>query len=162
MTLERETAMSEVVARIDDFGRPAWIVLMVLGFIVFWPIGLAILAYIIWSGRMGCSPRYGDMQQWRDRAAERWERKRERWERHARRWGSQRSGLRQTGNHAFDEYRDDALRKLEEEAGEFRSFLERLRSARDRAEFDQFINERRNPPAGPAEGPQGPAPQPQS
>ena len=61
--------MSEVVARIDDFGRPAWLVLMVLGFIVFWPIGLAVLAYIIWSGRMGCSARYGDMQDWRDRAA---------------------------------------------------------------------------------------------
>ena len=46
-------AMSEVVARIDDFGRPAWIALMVLGFIVFWPIGLAILAYLLWSGRDG-------------------------------------------------------------------------------------------------------------
>jgi hypothetical protein len=107
------------------------------------------------------------MQQWRDRAAERWERKRERWERHARRWGGpNRGGLRQTGNRAFDEYRDDALRKLEEEAGEFRSFLERLRSARDRAEFDEFMNERRNRPAGepggPSEAPQGPAPQPQS
>ena len=85
--------MSEVVARIDDFGRPAWIALMVLGFIVFWPIGLAILAYIIWSGRMGCSARYGDMQQWRDRAADRWERKRERWERKMQRWGGHGSGL---------------------------------------------------------------------
>ena len=46
--------MSDVVARIDDLGRPAWIALMVIGFIVFWPIGLAILAYLIWSGRMGC------------------------------------------------------------------------------------------------------------
>jgi len=45
--------MSGVIARIDDFGKPAWIVLMVLGFVVYWPIGLAILAYIIWSGRMG-------------------------------------------------------------------------------------------------------------
>ena len=47
-------AMSNVAARIDDFGRPVWIALMVIGFIVFWPIGLAILAYLIWSGRMGC------------------------------------------------------------------------------------------------------------
>jgi hypothetical protein len=38
--------MTDVVARIDDFGRPAWIALMVIGFIVFWPIGLAILAYL--------------------------------------------------------------------------------------------------------------------
>ena len=156
--------MTEVVARIDDFGRPAWIALMVLGFIVFWPIGLAILAYIIWSGRMGCSPRYGDMQQWRDRAAERWERKRERWERRMQRWGGPggQGGFAPSGNRAFDEYRSEALRKLEEEQAEFRAFLERLRMAKDRAEFDEFMNDRRNRPAGPAEGQQGPAPQPQS
>jgi hypothetical protein len=159
--------MTEVVARIDDFGRPAWIALMVLGFIVFWPIGLAILAYIIWSGRMGCSPRYGDMQQWRDRAAERWERKRERWERRMQRWGGPgapwgHGGFAPSGNRAFDEYRSEALRKLEEEQAEFRAFLERLRMAKDRAEFDEFMNDRRNRPAGPAEGEQGPAPQPQS
>ena len=131
--------MSEVVARIDDFGRPTWIALMVIGFIVFWPIGLAILAYLIWSGRMGCG-RYGDMQHWRERAAERWDRKRERWER---KWGHP-PGLRPNGNRAFDEYRDGALRRLEEEANEFRGFLERLRMAKDRAEFDDFMRERRN------------------
>jgi hypothetical protein len=154
--------MSEVVARIDDFGRPAWIALMVIGFIVFWPIGLAILAYIIWSGRMGCSARYGDMQQWRDRASERWERKRERWERRMQRWGgghgSGLGGFAPSGNRAFDEYRSEALRKLEEEAAEFRAFLERLRMAKDRAEFDEFMNERRDRPAGSGEGPQEPAP----
>jgi hypothetical protein len=158
--------MSGVVARIDDFGRPAWLALMVLGFIVFWPIGLAILAYIIWSGRMGCGGRYGDMQDWRDRAATRWERKRERLERHmghwAGRWGGHRRGpFRETGNRAFDEYRMEALHKLEEEAREFREFLERLRMARDRAEFDEYMRERRNRPSGPEEGSQGPAPQPQ-
>ena len=154
--------MSEVVARIDDFGRPAWIALMVLGFIVFWPIGLAILAYIIWSGRMGCSARYGDMQQWRDRAAERWERKRERWERRMQRWhGSGLGGFAPSGNRAFDEYREQALSKLEAEAAEFREFLERLRMAKDRSEFDEFMKERRNRPSG--EGPQDQTPpQPQS
>jgi Protein of unknown function (DUF2852) len=153
--------MSEVVARIDDFGRPAWIALMVIGFIVFWPIGLAILAYIIWSGRMGCSARYGDMQQWRDRTAERWERKRERWERKMQRWGGHGSGLGSfapSGNRAFDEYRSEALRKLEEEAEEFRAFLERLRMAKDRAEFDEFMKERRDRPAGSGESPQDPPP----
>jgi Protein of unknown function (DUF2852) len=153
--------MSEVVARIDDFGRPAWIVLMVLGFIVFWPIGLAILAYILWSGRMGCSARYGDMQHWRDRASERWERKRERWERHMQRWGGHhRAGMRPTGNRAFDEYRSEALRKLEDEAEQFRDFLQRLRMAKDRQEFDEFINDRRNRPAGPDEGPRNEDPAP--
>jgi len=154
--------MFQVIARIDDFGKLAWLALMVLGFIVFWPIGLAILAYIIWSGRMGCSPRYSDMQDWRNRAAERWERKRERWERHMQRWGHYRGGLAQTGNRAFDEYREEALRKLEEEANDFRAFLERLRMAKDRAEFDEYMRGRRSPPpAGPAEGPRGPAAQPQ-
>ncbi len=153
--------MSEVVARIDDFGRPAWLVLMVLGFIVFWPIGLAVLAYIIWSGRMGCSARYGDVQEWRGRAQARWERKRERWERHMQRWGG-RHGFAPSGNRAFDEYRSGALRKLEEEAAEFREFLERLRMAKDRSEFDAFMNDRRNRPAGSGEGSQDPNPQPQS
>jgi hypothetical protein len=149
--------MSEVVARIDDFGRPAWIVLMVLGFIVFWPIGLAILAYLLWSGRMGCGRH--DIEHWRERAAERWERKRERWER---RCGGHHHGLRPSGNRAFDEYREAALRRLEDEAKEFREFLERLRMAKDRAEFDDFMRERRNRP-DPGPGPaQGPEPQPQA
>lgn len=82
-----------------------------------------------------------------------------------RRWGGPHGGsLRSTGNRAFDEYRADALRKLEEEADEFRAFLERLRMARDRAEFDEYMRERRNRPSGPsgpAEGPQDPTPQPQ-
>ena len=154
--------MSDVVARIDDFGRPAWLILMVLGFIVFWPLGLAILAYIIWSGRMGCSARYGDVQEWRDRASARWERKRERWERRMSRWGGPGGGhFRQTGNRAFDEYREEALRRLEQEATEFSAFLERLRMAKDRAEFDEFMRDRRNRPAGTDEGSRGPEPQPQ-
>jgi Protein of unknown function (DUF2852) len=170
--------MHGVIARIDDFGRPAWIVLMVLGFIVYWPIGLAVLAYIIWSGRMGfgCGWRShrGDIDEWRtraiervNRAAEHWERRRahlqERMQRHGGRGGHRRHGLHETGNRAFDEYRADALRKLEEEANEFRAFLERLRMARDRAEFDEYMKERRNRPAGgPAEGPtEGPQAPPQ-
>jgi hypothetical protein len=151
-------AMSEVVARIDDFGRPAWIALMVLGFIVFWPIGLAILAYLLWSGRMGCGRH--DIEHWRERATERWERRRERWERRMQgHWGGG-AGMRPSGNRAFDEYREEALRRLEDEAKEFRSFLERLRMAKDRAEFDDFMRERRDR-QGPAQGSE-PQPQPQS
>jgi hypothetical protein len=136
--------MSDVVARIDDFGKPAWIALMVLGFIVFWPLGLAMLAYIIWSGRMAGCGRHGDIEAWRDRATERWERKRERWEAKMQRWGGQGGGplLRPSGNRAFDEYREEALRRLEDEANEFRDFLSRLRMAKDRAEFDEFMRDR--------------------
>jgi hypothetical protein len=52
-----------------------------------------------------------------------------------------------SGNHAFDEYRSDTLRRLEEEQREFRGFLERLRFAKDKTEFDAFMAERRNRPA---------------
>ena len=34
--------------------KPAWIALVVIGFIVFWPVGLALLVYLKWSGRMFC------------------------------------------------------------------------------------------------------------
>ena len=43
-------------------------------------------------------------------------------------------------------------RRLEEEVTEFRSFLERLRAAKDRAEFDEFMRERRNRQAGSGQG----------
>jgi Protein of unknown function (DUF2852) len=50
---------------------------------------------------------------------------------------------RQSGNRAFDEYRQETLRRLEEEQREFQEFLTRLRRAKDKAEFDQFMAERR-------------------
>ena len=59
-------------------------------------------------------------------------------------WG----GGPSSGNRAFDEYRAETLRRLEDEQREFHDFLGRLRMARDKAEFDQFMNDRRNnPPA---------------
>ena len=132
--------MSEMVARLDDLGRPAWIALMVVSLIVFWPVGLAVLAFLIWSGRMGCG-RQGETTRWQARMADKWERKMGAWSREAR-------DVSGTGNAAFDEYRAATLRRLEEEAREFRDYLERLRMAKDRAEFEQFMTERRNRPAG--------------
>lgn len=124
----------ELASRIDDYGKPAWIALMVVGFILFWPIGLALLFYLIWSGRMGCA-KNGGPGRWyysnedgrRDRGP---------------RWGSKRWRTGSSGNRAFDEYREDTLRRLEDEQREFTDFLERLRHARDKAEFDQFMEER--------------------
>jgi hypothetical protein len=140
--------MYQMVLKLDDIGKPAWIVLMVLSFIVFWPLGLAILAFLLWSGRMGCGW-HGDGGRWQQRMAERFDRHMDRWAQHARSAPS-------SGNRAFDEYREDTLRRLEEEQREFREFLERLRMAKDRAEFDQFMADRKGrPPAG-----EGPAPQP--
>ena len=59
------------------------------------------------------------------------------------RWRRGVSPLRSTGNRAFDEYREKTLRRLEEEVDEFQAFLQRLRHAKDKAEFDQFMAERR-------------------
>ena len=70
--------MTGVVTTLDDYGRPAWIGVMVLAFILFWPAGLAILAYLIWSGRMGCG-RHGEMSRWQQHMTDRWDRKMERW-----------------------------------------------------------------------------------
>jgi len=139
--------MGGLVERLDDIPRPAWIALVVLSFIVFWPVGLALLIYLKWSGRMfgfhrGC---YGHWSSPEGRDARRAARDEWRSMKRSARWG-QRHG---SGNVAFDEYRDATLRKLDEEQREFHDYLDRLRSAKDRAEFDQFMRERGNQPPAP-------------
>ena len=52
------------------------------------------------------------------------------------------SRMNTTGNRAFDAYREDTLRRLEEEQRAFEEFLERLRAAKDKSEFDQFMEDR--------------------
>ena len=52
-----------ITAKLDEFGKPAWIVLIVLGFWAWWPLGLTVLAFTIWSGRMGCG-HYGSYDRW--------------------------------------------------------------------------------------------------
>jgi hypothetical protein len=145
----------EIAAKLDDYGKPAWIVVMILGFILFWPIGLAILAYLIWSGRMGCW-RQGGPGRWHGNGAERRRSGAESWFCGPRRPQS-------SGNSAFDEYREETLRRLEDEQAEFKDFLERLRHAKDKAEFDQFMAERKRGAnrAETPEAPEGPAAQPQ-
>jgi hypothetical protein len=53
------------------------------------------------------------------------------------------------GNRAFDEYRAETLRRLEDEQREFEKFLDRLRMARDKAEFNRFMADRRAGPEVP-------------
>lgn len=55
------------------------------------------------------------------------------------------SVTRSSGNSAFDAYKSDTLRRLEEEQLAFEAFLGRLRSAKDKAEFDQFLEDRARP-----------------
>ncbi len=142
-----------ITAILDDIGRPAWIGLTVLSFIFFPPIGLVLLGYVVGSGRMGCWGRRrwqegaGRMQQGMDRMRQGMERM----QAAAERWCGPRT--RSSGNRAFDEYRVETLRRLEEEQRDFMEFLDRLRRAKDKAEFDQFMAERGRRP--------GPAPEPQ-
>ena len=123
-----------LVAKLDELGKPAWIALVILAFCVAWPLGLAVLAFGIGSGRMGC---------WKGHDMSRW----------GRGGGTRGPGVwwqppqRTSGNRAFDEYRTETLRRLEDEQREFHDFLDRLRMAKDKSEFDQFMTERRNRPA---------------
>ena len=124
---------------------PFEIVAMVLGFMVFWPLGLAVLGYKFWQGKMG-GP---DLQTAATgaftnlRAAAR---------------GFQQGPASQwtrgfttaTGNAAFDEWKSAELarleaerRKLEDAHKEFADWVETMRKAKDREEFDRFMNERR-------------------
>jgi hypothetical protein len=113
---------------LDDRGKFAWIAAMVLSFILFWPVGLALLAYMIWSKRMFSNTC----------AMTRNARHGMRHGMHARHFG----GLRSSGNTAFDSYKADTLDRLEREQHEFESFLARLRASKDKAEFDQYMEER--------------------
>jgi hypothetical protein len=168
-----------LVDKLDELGKPAWIGLMILGFMAWWPLGLVTLAFFLGSGRlcgggfgsgrMGCWNHRNDGQYDRqgDRHMGRWQSKMERMQDKMERvrdrmeqarqggswWGPQPSS---SGNRAFDDYRTETLHRLEDEQREFKEFLERLRFAKDRAEFDQFMTERHNRPQG-----DNPEPQPQ-
>ena len=130
-----------IAAHLDDIGKPAWIGLMIVSFIMWWPLGLVVLGYLVGSGRMTCWA-HGGGERWQ-RRMERMQERMERMQSAAERWGGARRYHGTSGNRAFDEYRAETLRRLEEEQREFMEFLDRLRHARDKAEFDQFMAERR-------------------
>jgi hypothetical protein len=128
------------------FWHPGWIVLVVLGFIFWWPVGLTILAFTLWrSRRMSC---------WGGHNYDHWQEKMERVRAKMERFGGGGWAGPSSGNRAFDEYRSETLQRLEDEQREFREFLQRLRMAKDKVEFDQFMAERRNRPEPPPPPPQ--------
>ena len=51
-------------------------------------------------------------------------------------------GLRPSGNASFDAYRVEMLDRLEQEQAKFEGFLDRLREAKDKTEFDTFMDQR--------------------
>ena len=127
----------------------AFLALFFFGHWMLWPLGFLALAFIIGSGRMGC---------WNHHGMNRWENKMQRMQDKMDRVRTRMDGMRggdwwggppSSGNRAFDDYRAETLKRLEEEQREFRNFLDRLRFAKDKTEFDQFMAERRNHDAGP-------------
>ena len=127
--------------------HPGMVIGTILGFLFWWPVGLAFLFFTLRSTQMGCwsySDRFENKMQ---RMQYKMERMRGRMERHGFGFGPPSSG-----NRAFDEYRAETLRRLEEEQTEFRDFLDRLRHAKDKEEFDQFMAQQRPRPTPPSDG----------
>lgn len=104
-----------LATRLDAFGKTGWIVLMIAGFLLFWPIGLGMLGFLICSGRLqawfGSAPRqarYDDEADfWRDRFRE-----------------------PSFGNGPAPDNRPRPARREEER--DFQDYLQRLRRAKDR------------------------------
>jgi Protein of unknown function (DUF2852) len=127
---ETVEAVRQNARRVRTRWSPFEIAAMVLGFIVFWPVGLAILFWVLWKKRQGEAmtvpdwvPRIGPL-------------------------------ARDTGNSAFEDWKRGELERLEEERQklaaaqqEFADFLGQLKRAKDREEFDRFIAARNKPAA---------------
>jgi Protein of unknown function (DUF2852) len=111
---------------------PIWLG-FVLIFALWWPLGLVALA-LYFGSRAMCGwghHRHGGWDRWQERR-EQWRAERERW----------RAAHRPSGNLAFDAYRDETLKRLEDDQRDFQAFLERLRRAKDQAQFDEFLADR--------------------
>ena len=122
----------------NAFIRPAWtpvtIAMMIIGFMIFWPLGLAMIAYIVWGDRLDKVK--SDLNTATDRASEVFSKGRN--FRHA-----------ATGNVAFDDWREAELKRLHEERvkldqmrAEFDDYARELRRAKDQEEFEHFMSHR--------------------
>ncbi|MBL4645632.1 MAG: DUF2852 domain-containing protein [Rhizobiales bacterium] len=110
---------------------------MVLGFVVFWPIGLAMLAYITIGDKM--TGRFADARDRMDHFGGKF----------GRGCGSRRSRSYSSGNMAFDDYRaaeleriEEERRKLDEMRAAFDEHINNLHRAKDQKEFDRFMSKR--------------------
>lgn len=124
--------------------RPAWtpvtIAMMVIGFMIAWPLGLAMIAYIIWGDRLELFKQ--DINKATDKVAETFKS------------ATTPSKPARSGNTAFDEWRDTEFKRLDEERkkmdemrAEFDEYQRDLRRARDGEEFEEFLKSRKRKPA---------------
>ena len=116
---------------------PWEIATIILGFVIFWPIGLIALFWKLIKGELwpGSGSGGAPWANWSGFDTSKW------------RWPE--SVRPQTGNSAFEAYRARELerleqlrRKLVEEEKAFGEFLKRLKQAKDQEEFDRFMAER--------------------
>lgn len=142
-----DTGPSGAWRRRGGCGRRGWapleILAVVLGFMVYWPIGLGLLGWKLVSRRGGFDPGpFADLRQKFDGFAS---------------WGANLDsgktwrgfGAGQSGNAAFDEWRKQEIERLEAERQkleaaqrEFSDFVTEARKARDREEFERFMRDR--------------------
>jgi hypothetical protein len=139
--------MNDTATATGPCARGRWsalnIVLMIVGFAVFWPLGLAMLVWIIWGEEIarkaeGMKGRFRSLSERAPAFAA--------------------APFRDTGNVAFDEYREREMKRLEEERrkldemrAEFNAFLKELRRAKDQEEFDRFMRDFRSRTGGAGE-----------
>lgn len=92
----------------DNVGLPVWFVLMAIGFMFFWPIGLAIFVGVAYSYANNNVSAPWNVSFW------------------------------SSGNKAFDKYQEEERAKLDAEKEQFSKFIEEKLSAKDQAEFEEF------------------------
>ena len=123
----------------NAFIRPAWtpvtIAMMIIGFMIFWPLGLAMIAYIVWGDRLDQFK--ADVNKATDKASDLFAK------------GPSFNSHARTGNVAFDDWREAELKRLHEERikldnmrAEFDDYARELRRAKDEEEFNDFMAHR--------------------
>ncbi|MFK7902908.1 MAG: DUF2852 domain-containing protein [Nitratireductor sp.] len=115
--------------------------MMIIGFMVFWPLGMAVLAYILWGDRLDSFK--SEVSRATDNVVDGLNT-------FGRNSGVYQSTAR-TGNAAFDEWRDGEIARLEEKRREldetrreFDEHLRELRKARDKEEFNSFMQSKKD------------------
>jgi len=123
--------------------RPAWtpatIAMMIIGFMIFWPLGLAMLAYILWGDRLDSFK--SEINRATDNVTEKMTSPFR-----CGRGAARHHRTVRTGNVAFDDWREVELSRLEEERTrldemrhDFDEYLRELRRAKDENEFQTFM-----------------------
>ena len=93
---------------LNSIGKPVWFILMAMGFMWFWPIGLVIFAYVAWDYANSNASAPWSMSFW------------------------------SSGNSAFEKYQAEQRAKLDAEKEAFAKFIQAKLSAKDQAEFEEF------------------------